>query len=52
MAPPRDKIVRTTLTLPDSLLHRLKVAAAEERTNVAALLNRIADEWLTKRGRK
>ena len=49
MGTPKDKIVRTTLALPDSLLHQLKVAAAEERTNVGALLNRIAEDWLKAR---
>ncbi len=50
----KDTVVRTTLALPDSLLHQLKIAAAEERTNVGALLNRIAEEWLKARkgGRK
>jgi hypothetical protein len=49
MVTPKDKIVRTTLALPDSLLYQLKVAAAEERTNVGQLLNRIAEDWLKTR---
>ena len=49
MAPPKDKVVRTTLVLPDSLLHQLKIAAAEERTDVSRLLNRIAEDWLKAR---
>ncbi len=41
--------VRTTLTIPDPLLHQLKVAAAEERTDVSRLLCRIAEAWLKAR---
>jgi hypothetical protein len=46
---PGAKVVRTTLTISDALLHQLKVAAAEERTDVGRLLNRIAEEWLKAR---
>lgn len=44
---------KTSLVIPDDLLHRLKVAAAEERIaeGVSGLLCRIAEEWLQKRKR-
>jgi hypothetical protein len=42
--------VKTSLVIPDDLLHRLKIAAAEERTDVSRLLCQIAEEWLL--GRK
>src|SRR5206468_10727569 len=40
-----DERVKTSLLIPKDLLHRLKVAAAEERTDVSRLLCRIAEEW-------
>jgi hypothetical protein len=45
-----DERVRTSLLIAPALLHRLKVAAAEEQTDVSRLLCRIAEEYL--RGRK
>jgi hypothetical protein len=45
-----DMRVRTSLLIPPELLHRLKVAAAEEQTDVSRLLCRIADDYL--KGRK
>ncbi len=41
--------IRTTLQIPPTLLHRLKVAAAEERTDVSRLLCTIAEAWLERR---
>jgi hypothetical protein len=41
--------VRTTIVLSASLLMRLKIAAAEERTDVSALLVRAAEEYLRAR---
>jgi CopG-like RHH_1 or ribbon-helix-helix domain, RHH_5 len=41
-----DARTRTTIVLPESLLVRLKIAAAEERTDVSALLARAADDYL------
>jgi metal-responsive CopG/Arc/MetJ family transcriptional regulator len=43
------KEVRTSIILPDALLHRLKVQAAKERTHVSGLLRRLAEEYLAKR---
>lgn len=44
---------KTSLVLPESLWIRLKVAAAEERTDVSALLCRLAEEYLkARRGSK
>jgi hypothetical protein len=40
---------KTSLVLPESLWVRLKVAAAEERTDVSALLCRLAEEYLKAR---
>ena len=40
---------KTSLVLPESLWVRLKVAAAEERTDVSALLCRLAEEYLKHR---
>ncbi len=40
---------KTSLVLPDGLWVRLKVAAAEERTDVSALLCRLAEEYLKTR---
>jgi hypothetical protein len=40
---------RTTVVLPEALLVRLKIAAAEERTDVSALLVRAAEEYLKTR---
>lgn len=40
---------KTSLVLPESLWVRLKVAAAEERTDVSALLCRLAEEYLKTR---
>jgi len=36
----------TSLVIPDSLLIRLKVRAAQERTDVSALLCRLAETYL------
>jgi CopG-like RHH_1 or ribbon-helix-helix domain, RHH_5 len=40
---------RTTIVLPESLLVRLKIAAAEERTDVSALLAQAAEDYLKAR---
>jgi len=40
---------RTTIILPESLLVRLKIAAAEERTDVSALLVQAAEDYLKTR---
>ncbi len=40
---------RTTIVLPTSLLVRLKIAAAEERTDVSALLAQAAEDYLKRR---
>ena len=40
---------KTSLVLPESLWIRLKVAAAEERTDVSALLCRLAEAYLKAR---
>jgi len=40
---------RTTIVLTESLLVRLKIAAAEERTDVSALLAQAAEEYLKAR---
>lgn len=40
---------KTSLVLPESLWVRLKVAAAEERTDVSALLCRLAKDYLKAR---
>jgi len=45
-----DTRMRTSLLITPGLLHRLKVAAAEEQTDVSRLLYRIADDYL--KGRK
>ena len=44
-----ERRVKTTLILPESLWIRLKVAAAEERTDVSAILCRLAEEHLKSR---
>lgn len=49
MAKSKNERIRTTLLVPESLLHRLKVAAAEERTDVSRLLCTIAEAWLERR---
>jgi hypothetical protein len=40
---------RTTIVLPEALLVRLKIAAAEERTDVSALLVHAAEDYLKMR---
>ena len=40
---------RTTVVLPEALLVRLKIAAAEERTDVSALLAQAAEDYLKAR---
>ena len=40
---------RTTIVLPEALLVRPKIAAAEDRTDVSALLVRAAEEYLKAR---
>jgi len=40
---------KTTLVVPESLWIRLKVAAAEELTDVSALLCRLAEDYLRTR---
>jgi len=44
-----EERTRTTIVLPASLLVRLKIAAAEERTDVSALLVQAAEEYLKAR---
>lgn len=44
-----ERRVKTSLVLPESLWVRLKVAAAEERTDVSALLCRLAEDYLKTR---
>src|SRR5262249_61254486 len=44
-----DTRMRTSLLIPRDLLHRLKVAAAEEQTDVSRLLCRIAEDYLKTR---
>jgi len=44
-----ERRVKTSLILPEGLWIRLKVAAAEERTDVSALLCRLAEEYLKTR---
>ena len=44
-----DEMRKTSLVIPDALLQRLKVACVEERTDVSALLCRLAEEWLKTR---
>lgn len=39
---------KTSVVLPEELWVRLKVAAAEERTDVSALLCRLAQDYLAK----
>jgi hypothetical protein len=41
-------IVRTTFQVPQLLLHRLKVQAAREQTDVSRLLCKIAEEYLAR----
>ena len=45
-----EERTRTTIVLPAALLIRLKIAAAEERSDVSALLVQAAEEYL--KGRK
>jgi hypothetical protein len=40
---------RTTVVLPETLLVRLKIAAAEDRTDVSALLAQAAEDYLKAR---
>lgn len=40
---------KTSIVIPDTLLMRLKVAAVEERTDVSALLCRLAEAYLKTR---
>jgi predicted DNA-binding ribbon-helix-helix protein len=44
-----ERRVKTSLILQESLWIKLKVAAAEERTDVSALLCRLAEEYLKAR---
>jgi hypothetical protein len=47
----KETMLRTSLYINEDLLHRLKVAAAEERIKegVSGLLSRLAEDWLAKR---
>jgi len=47
--PEDSERVRTSLLIPPDLLHRLKIAAAEEQTDVSRLLCSIAEAWLKNR---
>jgi hypothetical protein len=47
--PRAERRVKTSLVLPESLWIRLKVAAAEERTDVSAILCRLAEQYLKTR---
>jgi hypothetical protein len=40
---------KTSLVIEDDLLHKLKLAALEERTDVSSLLCRLAEEYLKRR---
>lgn len=44
-----ERRVKTSIILPEGLWIRLKVAAAEERTDVSALLCRLAEDHLKTR---
>jgi len=44
-----EERTRTTIVLPSALLVRLKIAAAEGRTDVSALLVQAADDYLKAR---
>lgn len=44
-----EERARTSLVIPQALLVRLKVAAAEERTDVSSLLCRLAEAFLKAR---
>ena len=44
--------VRTTFQVPQLLLHRLKVQAAKEQTDVSRLLCKIAEEYLAQHENK
>jgi hypothetical protein len=44
---------KTSIVIPDALLQELKFAALEERTDVSALLCRLAESYLkTRKGSK
>jgi hypothetical protein len=47
------RMVKTSLVIPDALLHRLKLAALEERIpgGFSALLCRLATQYLERKGR-
>ena len=51
MTPPRQKDtkVKTSITMPDAVLQGLRHAAVEERTDVSALLTRLAETYLKAR---
>jgi hypothetical protein len=40
---------KTSLVIPDRLLHELKFAALAERTDVSSLLCRLAEDYLKRR---
>jgi hypothetical protein len=40
---------KTSIVIDEDLLHRLKFAALEERTDVSALLGRLVEEYLRRR---
>ncbi len=44
-----ERRIKTSLVLPEDLWIRLKVAAAQERTDVSALLCRLAEDYLRAR---
>jgi hypothetical protein len=43
---------KTSIVIPDGLLQALKFAALEERTDVSALLCRLAEQYLSNKARK
>jgi len=45
----QDTRRKTSIVIPDALLHRIKLAALEERTDVSALLCRLAEAYLKSR---
>lgn len=40
---------KTSLVIPDTLLRQLKHCAVEERTDVSAILRRLAEAYVAKR---
>jgi len=49
--PPPGPKKKTSITMPDDVLQGLRHAAVEERTDVSALLTRLAEHFLKTRQR-